>query len=95
MRGTKLSWEKVRRLVWERDNGTCQVCHLKITLDEYDCGHVIDRMLGGSDRPDNLVCMCRVCNQLKPPTKTRQEYIEWAGKGGPIQEMISSLGGLE
>ncbi|MFN8468246.1 MAG: HNH endonuclease [Caldilineaceae bacterium] len=91
MRGTRLSWHKIRELVWQRDQGICQVCGVRLHKDLYDCGHIIDRIVGGSDRPANLVAMCVLCNQGKPITKTRGEYLEWAKAGGPIWEVMDEL----
>ena len=48
----------------------------------WECGHMIDRCVDGSNQPSNLVLMCRRCNQTKPVTETKEEYIEWAKTGG-------------
>jgi 5-methylcytosine-specific restriction endonuclease McrA len=89
LRGTTLSWDQTRQLIWERDGGVCQVCGDAIEWREYECGHIIDRCVGGSDRLSNLVCMCIVCNRLKPLTKTRAEYLAWARQGGPAMEVAA------
>lgn len=83
IRGTELPWGKTRDIVYERDSGRCQVCGDSVDWDNYECGHIIDRVAGGSDRLSNVVCMCRACNRLKPVTETREEYIAWAIQGGP------------
>jgi hypothetical protein len=91
LRGTPLTWDQTRQLIWERDGGVCQVCGDAITWQEYECGHIIDRCVGGSDRLSNLVCMCIVCNRLKPLTETRAEYMAWARQGGPAMEMAKNV----
>jgi hypothetical protein len=91
LKGTTLSWDQTRQLIWERDGGACQVCGDSITWQQYECGHIIDRCVGGSDRLSNLVCMCILCNRLKPLTKTRAEYLAWARQGGPAMEIAKNV----
>jgi hypothetical protein len=67
----------------------CQVCGDALEWQEYECGHIIDCCVGGSDRLSNLVCMCIVCNRLKPLTETRAEYMAWARQGGPAMEVAA------
>jgi HNH endonuclease len=86
LRGTTLPWSHLRAIVYERDRGTCQVCGDTVDLAFYECGHIIDRVVGGSDRLSNLVCMGISCNRLKPLTETREQYITWASQGGPIRQ---------
>jgi 5-methylcytosine-specific restriction endonuclease McrA len=91
LKGTTLSWDQTRQLIWERDGGVCQVCGDSIAWQQYECGHIIDRCVGGADRLSNLVCMCIVCNRLKPLTETRAEYIAWARQGGPAMKMAKNV----
>jgi hypothetical protein len=91
LKGTILSWDQTRQLIWERDGRVCQVCGDSITWQQYECGHIIDRCVGGSDRPSNLVCMCIVCNRLKPLTETRAEYMAWAHQDGPAMEIARNV----
>ena len=93
LRGTTFPWLHLRALVYERDHGVCQVCGDAIDRDSYECGHIIDRVVGGSDRLSNLVCMCITCNRLKPLTETREQYIAWASQGGPIRQIIAHVNG--
>jgi HNH endonuclease len=93
LRGTTFPWLHLRVLVYERDHGVCQVCGDAIDRDSHECGHIIDRVVGGSDRLSNLVCMCITCNRLKPLTETREQYIAWASQGGPIRQIIAHVNG--
>lgn len=77
----QISWDNLRGLVYRRDGGVCQVCGDAIPFEHYECGHVIDRFLGGIDCMCNLLCMCITCNRFKPPHKTREEYEAWIGTG--------------
>jgi hypothetical protein len=74
-------WRKKREQVYLRDGGRCMVCGYSLAGEDaayYECGHIIDRFLGGSDHINNLVAMCIACNRLKPGTRTRAEYLAWA-----------------
>ena len=77
IRDNEFSWTTLRDRVWKRDKEICQVCLRKIPYSNYQCGHIIDRVCGGSDRLSNLVVMCCACNQGKPMTQTRSEYLDW------------------
>lgn len=99
IRGTLLSWPKIRKTVWERDNGVCQVCNRTLTLKEYHCGHIIDRVADGSDLPENLLVMCHTCNMHKPVHDTREEFEAWVENGfwrGDLADIITKhLEGLD
>jgi 5-methylcytosine-specific restriction endonuclease McrA len=71
------NWGTLRNKVWKRDGAYCQVCLIGISKDLYECGHIIDRYVGGPDTLDNLTVMCIWCNQSKPTHRTREEYDEW------------------
>lgn len=91
-RGTEESWDKIRRFIYDRDKGICYVCKTFVEWKHYECGHIVDRVCGGSDLPENLVVMCNVCNRnYKPLHATRKEFDEWMAKGGWKYEFIKSL----
>ena len=83
-RKTDESWGRIRLRIWDRDNGVCQVCGERIRFEHYECGHIVDRVCGGSDLDDNLVVMCSSCNRWKPCHETRQEYDAWVAAGGVL-----------
>jgi 5-methylcytosine-specific restriction endonuclease McrA len=80
-RATEQSWKTIRKFVYERDSAICHVCGTDTPWSTYECGHIIDRMCDGSDRPSNLVVMCWNCNQHKPPHTSRAEYVAWIESG--------------
>lgn len=49
----------VRRLVWDRDGGSCTICggHERLQY-----GHLIAVARGGSDTPANVFLECQPCN---------------------------------
>ena len=81
-------WGKIRANVYKRDDGICQVCFEKISWERYECGHIVDRVVGGSDAYTNVVVMCVLCNRLKPLHETKLACLDWVKAGG-------AMGGLE
>lgn len=90
-RGTEVNWKATRRKVFDRDQGVCHVCGSQVAWDNYECGHIIDRVCGGSDRLSNLVTMCVLCNRLKPMHRTRAEYLDWIEDGGWFRDVVDAL----
>lgn len=70
-------WYKLRSQAYLRDNGVCWVCHKFIELIDYDCGHLIDRCMGGQDVIDNLAPMHKTCNLSKPKHQTLEDAVRW------------------
>ncbi len=83
-RWTGNGWYMLRRQVFERDGGMCQVCGLDLnaTPQYYECGHKVDRVAGGLDDLDNLDTMCNWCNRTKPVHRRLGEYRIWLEGGG-------------
>ncbi len=87
--GTLLSWSTTRRLVYIRDGGICDICKEKLDWDEYECGHIVDRVCGGSNRLENLVVMCGLCNRkIKIMHETKEEYCAWKEIMSPIMQTV-------
>lgn len=73
----RMSWARLRRDVYARDKGRCRVCLARVGR-VWDAGHLVDRIVGGTDDLDNLVLMCARCNRtLKPITRSRAEALAW------------------
>lgn len=80
-----LGWNALRGKVFDRDGGVCVICAKVLTFDrDYNCGHVVDRVVGGPDHLDNLVAMCESCNQAKPVHFDQDEFDGWAESGDPL-----------
>jgi hypothetical protein len=57
---------ELRRLIWHRDGGRCQICgagRVQVQLD-----HIVPWSAGGADSSSNLRLLCAPCN------KTRSNY---------------------
>ncbi|UYN89867.1 MAG: HNH endonuclease [Anaerolineales bacterium] len=86
------SWASLRRTVFERDGGRCQVCKKPLEWGgNYECGHMVDRVAGGKDEAENLVAMCYFCNRTKPVHDTREDYQAWASSGGSFTEILNRV----
>lgn len=76
-RRTRLSWRSLRRAVFERDGGICQACLCRVGK-VWDAGHLVDRIVGGSDTLTNLYLSCVHCNRtVKPIHRTLAEARAW------------------
>jgi hypothetical protein len=54
-------WRATRAEILERDAHTCQYCEQYATHVD----HVVPRIQGGGDEPENLVAACESCNKGK------------------------------
>ena len=59
--GQMEGYDNLRAFILYRDNYTCQICKKKEGI--FDIHHIIQRKKGGSNRPDNLVCVHTKCHQ--------------------------------
>lgn len=67
----------VRTQVWNNMTmlvvGNCYCCNNTITRDNFECGHIIPRTLGGSATEENLRPICGQCNR-NMRTMNLEEY---------------------
>ena len=59
--GDAKGFYNVKQAVLSRDNYACQVCGK--TEGKLEVHHVVFKNNGGSDRMDNLVCLCKDCHE--------------------------------
>ncbi len=71
------AWTTLRSDIYIRDKGICWICNTFVELNDYDLGHLVDRMNGGLDAYDNLAVMHKTCNLSKPRHKTLEEAMKW------------------
>lgn len=69
-RGYGHAWEKIKKRILRRDKALCQPCKRVGRLTQADdVDHIIAKHKGGSDRDDNLECICKPCHRLKTATE--------------------------
>lgn len=61
-KGLQFGYYNTKQFVLSRDNYTCQYCKGKSKDNKLHTHHVIYRSKGGTDRPDNLLTMCKTCH---------------------------------
>jgi len=60
--GEQLDFNNVREYVLYRDNHTCQHCKGKTKDVKLNTHHIIPRNKGGTNKPDNLITLCKTCH---------------------------------
>lgn len=92
-------WPKVRRLVLERDGGTCIVRGPRCTGVATEVDHIVPLALGG-DRldPDNLRASCKSCNSSRGTAMRNRKVAAEARafrEGATVAETVAAdAGGL-
>lgn len=61
-KGINYGYSNIREYVLTRDNYTCQLCKGKNKDKKLEIHHIIFKSNGGSDEPDNLICICKTCH---------------------------------
>lgn len=51
--------------IYIRDKGVCHLCHRKVKREHATADHLVPRVHGGSDNPDNLSLAHRSCNSRR------------------------------
>ena len=60
-RCNSLWWKELRKLIYQRDNWTCQICNKKCYSD-LQCHHIIPESKEGNNKIENLITLCRSCH---------------------------------
>ena len=76
--------KEIRGLVWRKRNGEnlrgeCYCCGEELVFENFECGHVVARCLGGNIAVDNLEPICKKCN-LDMRTMNLEEYKKYGEK---------------
>lgn len=69
-----------RKIVWKRDDSTCQKCFLSVHEGYGEVHHVIHKAQGKALRweKDNLVLLCRECHSwTEAHFKAAEEWFTW------------------
>lgn len=54
-----------RLKLWEENNRQCYWCKMDVDFENSTLDHVIPKLRGGTNDPDNVVIACIWCNNLK------------------------------
>lgn len=57
--------KKVRYLAFERANGCCEQCGIKLSAGKVDYDHILPDALGGEPTLENCAVLCRTCHGAK------------------------------
>jgi hypothetical protein len=70
--GRKTIPKQIRGTVWRNYfntlDGSCPLCSNSISIDDFECGHIISVKNGGSNYHDNLKPICGKCNKSMSST---------------------------
>lgn len=72
---------KIRRTLYEKQQGVCYYCKQTISPIHADLEHMTPVSRGGLDQTTNIVLSCYTCNKEKH-SKTVDEYRSWKEKNG-------------
>ena len=61
-KGINYGFANTKAYVLDRDNHTCQYCKGKSKDSKLEVHHIVFRRNGGSDEPENLICLCKTCH---------------------------------
>jgi len=57
--------DDIKQEVYERQGGTCNICHKHFRLEEMEADHIDPWSAGGKTIPDNCQMLCKPCNRRK------------------------------
>jgi len=59
-------WRRLRSAILKRDRYLCQPCErVNRITPATEVDHIVGKAQGGTDAPDNLEAICKVCHQAK------------------------------
>ena len=61
-KGINYGFSNTKSYVLDRDNYTCQHCKGKSKDSKLEVHHIIFRRNDGSDKENNLICLCKICH---------------------------------
>ena len=60
---------EVRKIIYNKSDGRCELCGRKISFSEMTLDHIIPLDQGGADNINNLQSTCYACNRFKSNIK--------------------------
>jgi 5-methylcytosine-specific restriction protein A len=73
-RGYGADWDKLRKVILERDKWLCRPCIIsgRVTAAQA-VDHIKPKAMGGGDDPENLQSICNACHSAKTQRDRRGE----------------------
>jgi hypothetical protein len=93
-KGLQFGFNNIKAYVLSRDQYTCQYCKNKNKDPHLEIHHIVYKSQGGSDRPDNLLTLCKTCheklhkNQIKLTNSKLRSTFKHATQMNVLQSMI-------
>lgn len=75
--------EQVRKYVWERDGGECQLFHARPVTEGLEIAHIRHQGMGGDspesevNQPDNLILVCHKCHMKLHGPGIPYQIVRW------------------
>lgn len=85
--GNTMGFYNAKEYVLFRDGHTCQYCKGKSKENKLEVHHIVHRINGGSNRPDNLITLCKTCHG-----KVHTKQIELKIKSGKSFKHATFMG---
>jgi 5-methylcytosine-specific restriction protein A len=95
-RGYGAAWDRIRKVIMQRDCGLCQVCKSegRVTI-AYAVDHIISKANAAAKRwtqeriddPSNLRAICKLCHEVKTEQeqgKTKYVKVQTGPDGWPV-----------
>lgn len=57
--------KKVRKIIYEKANGRCELCGRRLLFQDMTLDHIVPLSMGGKNDMGNLQTLCFACNQFK------------------------------
>lgn len=54
-----------RMAIYNRDNGTCYICHKPVASNDFELDHLVPVSRGGDSSEGNVAVTCRYCNRSR------------------------------
>lgn len=85
-RGYGYQWDRLRKLVLQRDQHLCQPCIRKgRATPATEVDHITPKAKGGTDDHGNLQAICSPCHKDKTTAENGgKKRLQYDGKGNPI-----------
>lgn len=72
--------ESLRRRLYEAQGGLCAYCDLPFPITAMTKDHIVPKIKGGTDDPQNIALACQGCNTFKSGWESLEEVLNYADR---------------